>query len=204
MRKILGVPMMTREQLMRAWLWLRSNISQPSIDSVIAEETSWAQGYVPNGDEAVYEIISKYAENQYTSLVILSDNLDKKADEHLRFMTTLVGAVTALAASKLVGFAHPWLTGVSLFILSIAFLAAMKARTPMTSAFPMTPRDVLNIADQGSRPGKHQIETVIVASYQVTITGMKSTVGWKARLIKMSIYGFFPGFGLLLGSLIPN
>jgi hypothetical protein len=191
---------------MRSWIWFRSWVYPPSarFDSEFIDATRWAEGYSPSGQEDVYALVSTFSEKQYNFMLSLSDGLDKKADEQLRFMATVVGAITASAAGKLVRFEHPWLAVISLFPILLALVAAMRARTPQSSATPMSPRDLLKVADLASKPTKHQVESVIAASYHVAIFGMRSLTTWKARLLNRSTMAFLIGFGLLLVSIIPS
>jgi hypothetical protein len=187
--------------------WLRtatSKILPPSVDSATAKETIWANSYMPSGNDAVYALVAKYAEKQYDSILNHFDNADKKADEHLRFMTAAVGAVIALIASKIAAVEHPYVTLVGGIVLLVAFVFAMMAKTPLTGSFPMTPRALLAIADLETKPTNHQIESAIVASYQVAITGMRTIVDWKSRQVQIATYAFYVGFVLLLRSLLPN
>lgn len=180
-----------------------NKLSPPSLDAEISDEAIWAPGYSPHGNEAVYSLIASYAEKQYDDILDHFDIIDKKADEHLRFMTAAVGAVIALTASKLVIVAHSWLAVLGVVLILVAFVIAMIARTPMSGSFPMTPRDMLAIADLETNPSKHQMESVIVASYQVAITGMRKAVEWKSGLVRVAMYLCYAGFGLLLWSLLP-
>jgi hypothetical protein len=183
--------------------WVLSHVMPPGVEIVTAEDSKWATGYLPQRDDDVYGVVVQYAEKQYYSILNYFDAVDKKVDEHLRFMTTLIGAVTALAASKVVGFEHPVLTVLGLSVVAVAVLAAMAARTPVTSSFPMTPRALLDVADQCSKPTKAQVESVIAASYQVTICGLRSIITWKSQMLRISTITFVAGFGLVLWSLMP-
>jgi hypothetical protein len=181
-----------------------TNWLPPPLATVIAAETTWAENYMPSGADEVYPVVSKYAEKQYDSLLNHFDNADKKADEHLRFMTAAIGAVIALAASKLVTVGHPGATAVSGIVVLLAFLIAILAKLPTATVFPMTPRDLLAVADLPTKPGKHQIESAIAASYQVAITGMRKAVSWKSSLVKVSMYTFYLSFLVLLWSMLSS
>lgn len=137
-------------------------------------------------------------------MINLSEGLDKKADEQVRFMVTIVGAVTAAAAAKLfnVEKIRHLPAGLALVGIGLAILAAIRARTPQSTATPMSPRDLLTVADLESKPTPEQMESVIAASYHVAIFGMRSLTLWKARLLNRSTLAFAIGFALLLGSII--
>ena len=190
--------------VIRAWIWLRSWIYPPSarFDSEFIDATNWAEGYAPSGNEEVYVLISKFSEIQYNLMLSLSDGLDKKADEQVRFMVTIVGAIIAAAAGKLVRFERPSLAFIGLLPICLALFTAIRVRTPQSSTTPMSPRDLLAVADLESKPTKHQIDSVIAASYHVAIFGMRSLATWKARLLNRSTMVFLIGFVLLRSSII--
>jgi hypothetical protein len=192
--------------LVRIWIWLRSWVYPPSsrFDSELIEATERAEGYIPSGQEDVYALIATFSEKQHNLMLSLSDGLDKKADEQLRFMTTVVGAITAAAAGKLVRFEHPWIAFLSLFPILLALVAALRARAPQVVETPSNPRALLGVADLEPRPARHQVESAIAASYHVAIFGMKSLTTWKARLLNRSSLAFLIGFALLLVSIIPR
>jgi hypothetical protein len=192
--------------LVRLWIWLRSWIYPPSarFDSALIDAIEWAEGYAPSGQEDVYALVATFSEKQHNLMLSLSDGLDKKADEHLRFMTTVVGAITAAAAGKLVRFEHPWLAFLSLFPILLALVAALRARAAQVVETPTSPRALLGVADLEPRPARHQVESTIAASYHVAIFGMKSLTTWKARLLNRSTLAFLIGFALLLLSIIPR
>jgi hypothetical protein len=149
---------------MPGWLTkVGSRLLATTVAADVAEETKWAESYKPVGNEDVYVLISKYAEQQYDSLVNHFDNADKKADEHLHFMTAAMGAVIALTASKLVRVELPYLTVVGGFLDLLAFDVAAMVKPPAANVFPMTPRALLAVADFDAKLGKHQIECAIVA-----------------------------------------
>jgi hypothetical protein len=186
----------------RMLFWARSWIFPPLPDSGAIETNRWAQSYTPNGNEDTYAVISKYAENQYESMVKLFDNLDKKADEQLRFMLTIVGAFTAAIASKLIEVKHFWLMFLALMPLLLAFLEAITAKTPFSVPAPMNPRDLLAITDLEVKPAKHQIECMLAVSYQVVLNELRGCIEWKARLLKRCTVFFVIGFLLILSSII--
>jgi hypothetical protein len=183
---------------------LTNTLTAPSVEVVTAEDTNWAKSYAPCGNEEVYALLSKYAEKQYDSILNHFDTADKKADEHLRFMTAAIGAVIALVASKVVGVSHPYPLVAGGFLVLGAFVVAIIARMPRSSSFPMTPRALLAVADLEPKPSKHQIESAIVTTYQIAITGTRSAVEWKSRLVRISTYTFYVGFALVLRSLLPS
>jgi hypothetical protein len=184
----------------RSWVYPPS----PHFDSEFIGANSWAEGYLPQGDPAAYGRVSKFAEAQYAFMIDLSEGLDKKADEQVRFMITIVGAVTAAAAAKLfkVEGIRPIPASVALACICLAIYAAIRARTPQSNATPMSPRDLLKVTDLASKPTLEQIESVIAASHHVAILGMRSLTTWKARLLNRSALAFAIGFALLLYSLI--
>ncbi len=126
-------------------IWVRSWAFPPSshFDSEFIGAVSWAEGYSPQGEQEVYALVSKFAATQYTLMINLSDALDKKADEQVRFMLTIVGAVTAAAAAKLfkVEDIRPILACAALVFICLTIYAAIRARTPQSIATPMSTRD---------------------------------------------------------------
>jgi hypothetical protein len=193
--------------LKRLLIWGRSWLYPPSprFDSEFIDADRWAEGYIPQGDSAVYSLVAKVAESQYNFMISLSDSLDKKADDQVRFIATLVGAVTAAASAKVfkVEFVRPGLAIWALVFIFPAIFVAWRARAPQKSAIPMSPRDFLRVADLSSKPPSHQMESVIAASYHVAIFRMRSLTTWKARLLNRSALAFTIGFALLLASIIP-
>ncbi len=191
--------------MIRSWIWLRSWVFPPSVrfDSEFIEATRWAEGYSPQNPGEVYARVSKFAESQYQYMTSLSDGLDKKADDLLRFMTTIMGVVIAAGAGRLITFERPWAALLSLGPISLALIAAIRIRTPQSTTTPMNPRELLKIADLKSTPTAEQLESVLAASYHVAILGMKSLTSWKARMLNRSVLAFLTAFLLLLGSIIP-
>ena len=185
-------------------IWVRSWIYPPSphLDSEFIDASVWAEGYTPQGDMAVYAQISKFSENQYTFMVNLSEGLDKKADEQVRFMVTFVGAAAAAAKLFDVERIRHVSGGLALVCIGLAILAAIRARTPQSTSTPMSPRDLMTVADLQSKPTPEQMESVVAASYHVAIFGMRSLTVWKARLLNRSTLAFAVGLALLLGSII--
>ena len=168
-----------------------------------AEVTRWAEGYRPRGQQEVYEIIAKYSEKQYDTILNHFDTADKKTDELIRFMAGFVGAVTTLVATKLVKFEHPWFTILSLLPIAIAFLAAIRARSPINTIGSMSPRSLLEVADYHAQPTKHEIESTIAVSYHVTIVGMNEIIQWKSRLNRLALTCFLAGVAIFLLALMP-
>ncbi len=157
---------------------------------------------MPTGQEEVYGIVSAFAEKQYYLMISISEGLDKKADEHLRFMATVGGAILAAVAAKLISFERPWLAVVGLALFCVALFTAITIRTPQKSSIPMSPRELLSVAELNSKPAKHQVESVTAASYHVAILGMRSLTTWKARLLTRSTLAFIMGLLVLLGSIL--
>ncbi len=157
---------------------------------------------MPRGQDDVYALMAQFSENQYNFMVDLSEGLDKKADEQLRFMAAIFGAITAAAGAKLITFERPWLALASLLPICLALVTAVRIRTPQSNATPMSPRDLLAVADLESRPAKHQMESVIAASYHVAILAMRGLTTWKARMLGRSSMAFLIAFFLLLVAII--
>ena len=118
-----------------------------SAHSQLAAETNWAMGFRPGGAEDVYGTIVVYAEKQYYSMLNYFDNADKKADEHLRFMAGAVGAVIALLVGKLIE-DHPYVMTVGGAAILGSFIMSLCARMPTMSYVPITPRELLTVAEK--------------------------------------------------------
>jgi hypothetical protein len=188
---------------LRSWIWLRSWILAPSpqFDSATITATNWALDYAPKGNEDVYPLIAEFAEHQYTQMVASYDNLDRKADELIRLTTTISGAILTAAATKFVAFHYPWVASLALAPTALSVLVAIRARTPAGVSTPITPRDLLAVADLDMKPTAHQVESVIAASLHVTILGMRTTT-WKSVQIRRATTAFLVAFILLLLALI--
>jgi hypothetical protein len=188
----------------RAWIWLRSWIYAPlpQFDSATLAATQWALNYAPRGSEEVYTRIAEFSKSQYTQTVTTYDNLDRKADELIRLTTTISRAIVTAAASKFVAFHHPWTAYTALLPIAASVFVAMRARTPGGTAIPITPGDLLAVADIDLQPRPHQIESVIAASLHVTILGMRTTTTWKAVQIRRATTAFLVAFVLLLIALV--
>lgn len=183
---------------LRSWFYPPAQRFEPEF----ADATRWAEEYAPQGQEDVYALISQFAENQYKFMVDLSEGLDKKADEQLRFMSTIFGAITAAAAAKLITFERPWLALASLIPIGLALVTAMRTRTPQSNATPMSTRDLLAVADLKCKPQRYQIESVVAASYHVATFAMETLTTWKARMLVRSALAFLIAFFLLLLAII--
>lgn len=191
-------------QKLSNWLApVRRRLPPSSAEVEFREQSAWATGYKPLGDDTVYATIAKYAETQYANLVNHFDTSDKKADDLLRFMTTAIGAVIALIASKVAVIQNPYLLVGGAFGVLIALLSAMIAKIPRSTVTPITPRDLLAVADHSSKPTSHGIESAIAVSYHVAITAMKREVKQKSQLIQVTTYMFYAAFLLVLWALVP-
>jgi hypothetical protein len=188
----------------RSWFWLRSLALAPSrqFDSVTLDATDWARNYAPQGNDDVYSLIAEFAQHQYDQEVVTYDGLDRKADELIRLTTTISGAILTAAASKFVAFHHPYAAYIALVPTAFSVFTAMRARTPGGWATPMTPRDLLAVADLGLNPAPHQIQSVIAASLHVALLGMRTVTTWKALQIRRAATAFLIAFILLLVALV--
>lgn len=185
-------------------IWLRSWVWAPAAEfdseSIAAKE--WALGYAPQGSEDVYGRIAEFSQFQYTQAIATYDGLDRKADELIRLTTTISGAILTAAASKFVAFRHAWLAYIALLPTALSVFTAIRARTPGGAATPIMPRDLLAVADLKMKPTLHQIESVIAASLQVTILGMRTLTTWKGIQLRRATTAFLVAFVLLLLALL--
>jgi hypothetical protein len=174
-------------------------------DSGLVEAREWARQYMPRGQEAVYEIAAKYAEQQYESMIKLSELLDRKADELARFMITLVAAVVAAISARIMSIHHPWTAVGALILVFFAVHVLMRARTPTAGSTPLDPRDLLAVIDLDidPRPSESQIYGVLAVSYHVAVLGMRSLTTWKSRMLQRATLLFLAAFALLLLAITP-
>jgi hypothetical protein len=190
----------------RLWILVRSWFFPPApeFNSAFIDATEWARNYAPGGEPETYAIVAKFAETQYSSMVSLSDGLDKKADELVRFTVTIAGAVTAAASTgKLIKFHRPEWAAVAFLFVAASVYCAMRVRTPTATTIPMSSRDLLKIADLDTKPTAHQIESVVAATYHVATVGLGGVTNWKSNLLRRSTVAFFAGFILLFASILP-
>lgn len=188
----------------RSWIWLRSWAWALArhFDSVAIDATDWAQDYTPQGNDEVYSLIADFAQHQYDQEVVTYDGLDRKADELIRLTTTISGAILTAAASKFVAFHHPWFAYIALAPTALSVFTAMRARTPGGWATPVSPRDLLAVADLDLKPAPHQIQSVIAASLHVALLRMRTATTWKALRIRRATTAFLIAFILLLVALV--
>lgn len=188
----------------RSRVWLRSLVHapSPSFDSATIAAEVWALSYTPRGDEDVYERIAKFAEQRYAQAVANYDSLDRKADELIKLTTTVSGAIITAAASKFVVFYHPWAAYAALAPTFASVFLAVMARTPGGMTTPLSPRDLLAVADLGLKPSPHMIDGVIAASFHVALLGMRTMTTWKAQQLRRAAWAFLIAFVLLLWALI--
>ena len=170
-----------------------NRVLSPRFDSDFLEASRWAQGYAPQGDQDVYEIIAEQAQVQYDLLVAIAEGLDKKADELVKFTTAIAGTATALVASGKLTVQEPIPAAIALFAAIVSTYFAIRARTPIDTPTPINPRDLLKVADLAVHPKPHEIRAVLSASYHVAILGMRTLTTWKAGLMARSTVLFFVG-----------
>ena len=193
------------EEFTSIWAMLfRSWHSPPpeSLDLGFLDASQWARDYLPTGQDEVYALISPYAQNQYDYMVAVSDALDKKADDQLRYMWTLSAGLIAAWGAKWVVFERPCFAFIGLILASLALVTAFVSKRPVGNTTPMNPRGVLAVADHKSRPSKPQLESVIAASYHVAIVGMKILTKWKAGSLNLSFWLFVAASLFLLLAII--
>lgn len=195
--------MALRSYWIQSWIWLRSWVVPPSpqFDSETIAASNWALDYAPQGQEDVYPLAAEFAKQQYAQSVATYDSLDRKADELIRLTTTIIGAILTVRASKFVTFHYPFISNLALVPTAISVFTTMNAKTPGRASTPMTPRDLLAVADLAIKPAPHQIEGVIAASHHVAMLGMRTMTTWKANQIRRATAAFLIAFVLLLFSM---
>ena len=190
----------------RLLIWLRGCFSPPSLlfDSDFIAASKWAEEYAPTGQAEVYKLVSAFAERQYNLALASSDGLDKKADELLRYMAAITGALTAAASAKLIKFEHPAIVVFGAILVTWAIVLAFRSRAPTSMRTPMRPADLLKVADLESQPTASQLEGVLAASYHVAIERMQTLTTWKSALLNQSSLAFLAGCLLfLLAAIVP-
>lgn len=193
----------------RLRVWMKSWIYAPQhqLDADFAAAELWARQYSPVGQPDTYEVIHEFSQKQYDMRVGLAEALDKKADDLMRFVVLIVGAIVAAASTRLIRIESS--AALALAILAIlAFLASVGiaaiARIPAELSAPMTAQEILAVADSAVLPTKEQIHSVAAASLHVAVIGIDIINKWKSIQIKRATRCFFFGIAFFLLALTPS
>jgi hypothetical protein len=155
----------------------------------------FAREYEPDEDKD-YQWVFEHAEKEYNRLDGIATLLDGKADGMVRYLGTLVSALTPafayLARSNVVS---PIVTGPTLVLMVCSLVAATKARMPAVGALPLSTQRAFDYADYFSE------KTARVAYAAMTNTASVFTRlvnEEKAAFIQWSMRFFWASLGWLV------
>ena len=175
-------------------------------DQSFKESKDWVSNYSPVGLPENGEFLVDFAKNQYDLIRGMVDELDKKADDLMRTILAVFGALLTLVTLKVISIDSgiSVLTVAGLFSQFTGLLIATFSRIPTSLQTPTSPKDLIMVSDGPSHPTKAQLQSAVAASYHLAYLGEQILNKWKSNRLKLANRLFLLGLVLLAIALPVN